>query len=107
MDLKELALKAVNHFGVDHQREKAIEELSELVTELSREQDKRTSKEKVAEELADVIIMCEQLKIIYNTLRVDRWIREKADRLEEMISPPSVPKGYGSPDRIEEVDSYV
>jgi NTP pyrophosphatase (non-canonical NTP hydrolase) len=76
---------AINHFGVQHQKNKAIEELGELIVELSREQDRRTDNERVREEIADVIVMAEQLRIIYGASAVDRWIEKKLSRLEGLI----------------------
>ena len=36
-DAKKICLRAVDHYGAGHQKKKAIEELAELITELSRE----------------------------------------------------------------------
>jgi len=85
MTLRKLAEMAINHFGVQHQKNKAIEELGELIVELSREQDRRTDNERVREEIADVIVMAEQLRIIYGASAVDRWIEKKLSRLEGLI----------------------
>ena len=56
---------AVNHYGAEHQKKKAVEEMGELITELEREQDGRTTPEKVISEIADVLLMIRQLMIIY------------------------------------------
>ena len=56
---------AVNHYGPEHQKKKAVEEMGELITELEREQDGRTTPEKVISEIADVLLMIRQLMIIY------------------------------------------
>lgn len=56
---------AVNHYGPEHQKKKAVEEMGELITELEREQDGRTTPEKVITEIADVLLMIRQLMIIY------------------------------------------
>lgn len=58
-------LLAVNHYGPEHQKRKAVEEMGELITELEREQDGRTTPEKVITEIADVHLMVRQLMIIY------------------------------------------
>lgn len=58
-------LLAVNHYGPEHQKRKAIEEMGELITELEREQDGRTTPEKVITEIADVHLMVQQLMVIY------------------------------------------
>lgn len=58
-------LLAVHHYGPEHQKRKAIEEMGELITELEREQDGRTTPEKVITEIADVHLMVRQLMVIY------------------------------------------
>lgn len=50
------------HYGGAHQIEKAIEELDELKQALTNED---STLHDVAEELADVLIMAEQIRIIY------------------------------------------
>jgi NTP pyrophosphatase (non-canonical NTP hydrolase) len=87
-DQKKICLRAVDHYGVEHQKRKAIEELGELICELSREQDKRTDREHILEELADVIIMCEQLRLIYGGEETDKWIDRKLKRLRDMMRLP-------------------
>jgi len=87
-DKKRVCLRAVDHFGVEHQKRKAIEELGELICELSREQDHRTNREHIQEELADVIIMCEQLRLIYGGKETDAWIDRKLERLWGMMRLP-------------------
>lgn len=58
-------LLAVEHYGPEHQKRKAIEEMGELIVELEREQDGRTNPEKVITEIADVYLMILQLMLIY------------------------------------------
>ena len=65
MKLITVPLLAVQHYGPEHQKRKAIEEMGELITELEREQDGRTTPEKVITEIADVHLMIRQLMIIY------------------------------------------
>ena len=57
--------RAIKHYGKRNQVQKAIEEMAELINELCKEQIGRSSKEKVAEEMADVIIMLWQLEMIF------------------------------------------
>jgi NTP pyrophosphatase (non-canonical NTP hydrolase) len=80
-----VCLRAINHFGTKHQKGKLIEELAELTVEITREQDGRTDKGKIREELADVIIMCEQMRIIFGAAAVDREIARKLERLKNTI----------------------
>lgn len=85
---QKICLRAVDHYGVEHQKGKALEEMGELISELAREQDRRTSIERIREELADVMILCEQLRMIYGGQEVDGWIDLKLERLWNMMRLP-------------------
>ena len=74
---------AVKHFGAEHQTLKACEELTELQHELLHALDGRADNDKISEEMADVEIMLEQLKLIYG--QTDGWKEKKLARLEERI----------------------
>jgi len=87
-DQKKICLRAIDHFGVEHQYWKAVEELGELIVEIARRQDRRTTKEHLQEELADVIIMSEQLRIINGAKETDSWIDRKLERLRDMMRLP-------------------
>lgn len=80
-EIRNICLCAIDHFGVGHQKKKAVEEMGELIVELTREQDERTDACHVIEEIADVIVMAEQLRIIYGPALVDEQIERKLDRL--------------------------
>jgi len=78
--------RAVKHYGIDSQRMMAIEEMSELIKELSKNKRGQDNIDAIAEEIADVEIMTEQLKIIYNChLKVDYYKECKLKRLEERM----------------------
>lgn len=62
--------RALNVFGIKHQMIKGVEELSELQKELCKQANGDGNKDKVIEEIADVEIMLEQIKID----RVKYWI---------------------------------
>lgn len=57
-----------------------------LITELSRRNLARFDKDRVAEEVADALIMLEQLRIIFGGERVDGYIADKLERLEKTIN---------------------
>ena len=57
--------QAIDFFGFESQKIMAIEEMSELTKELTKELRNRGNVENIADELADVEIMLAQLKIIY------------------------------------------
>lgn len=60
--------------------------MGELITELSRRNLSRFDKDRVAEEVADALIMLEQLRIIFGASKVDGYIAGKLERLEKTIN---------------------
>ena len=72
---------AVHHYGAEHQKKKAIEEMGELITAISREQDGRATTEQVITEIADVQIMMRQMALIYGIDAVANEIDRKQRRL--------------------------
>lgn len=76
---------AVHHYGAEHQKKKAIEEMGELITAISREQDGRATTEQVITEIADVQIMMRQLALIYGIDAVAEEIDRKQRRLLRRI----------------------
>ncbi len=87
-NVREQILKAaIRKYGPGAQRDKAIEELSELIRALARCDDK----ENVAEEMADVRIMLDQLEIIFgNGQKVARWEVMKLRRLDQRVHAADV-----------------
>lgn len=80
--------RAVATFGEQPQTIVAIEELSELQKEICKylRGDKKYSLEHISEEMADVEIMLAQLRVIFdNDFIVNKYKREKAERLLRMI----------------------
>ena len=76
---------AVHHYGTEHQKKKAIEEMGELITAISREQDGRATTEQVITEIADVQIMMRQLTEIYGRDAVGDEIQRKIRRLSRRM----------------------
>lgn len=84
---KNLYKDAVNIFGADLQQIVAIEECSELQKELTKAIRGKGNFDSLAEEIADVEIMLEQIKLIYdNHERVNYYIMKKNSRLAHLIS---------------------
>ena len=78
-----LLADAIEHYGVVRQQMKAVEELSELIRALARADDP----DNIAEEMADVRIMLDQLEIIFgNHLDVRRHEIMKLERLAARIN---------------------
>ena len=72
--------KLIAKYGELHQKIKTIEELSELIQALVK--DISNQENNVIEEMADVELMLDQLKVIYNVSQYDINLikREKAER---------------------------
>ncbi len=85
MQIESTIEKAVSHFGVQSQISKAIEEMSELTTELARFQNKIGMNVNIIEEIADASIMLEQLKVIFGPELVETHIKLKLKRLEALL----------------------
>jgi len=64
----------------------AIEEMSELTKALTKWFRQQTTKSKICEEIADVEIMLEQLRIMFDdSNKVDYFKRQKIKRLDNEI----------------------
>lgn len=78
--------KAIETFGELNQKMIAMEEMSELTKELSKNFRGQPNRDAIAEEVADVGIMLEQLCMIYDIKdAVEVWRRRKLDRLEKRL----------------------
>lgn len=79
--------RAIKKWGVPIQIVVAIEELSELQKELTKELRYCEKLDTIAEEMADVEIVLEQLKIIFNNKKVvESYKKHKIKRLEKLIN---------------------
>ena len=82
--MKRILNKAIKHYGKENQIGIAQEEAAELIQSLSK--SRRGLDHNVSEEIADVEIMLEQLKIIFNCANeVKEWKKYKLNRLNERI----------------------
>ena len=87
MGRTELYKKAITTYGGESQRRVAIEEMSELTKELCKWDRGQENRLHIAEEIADVKIMLEQLAIIYNCDElINDWYDYKLERLEQKLS---------------------
>lgn len=77
---------AINHWGPEAQIHLAQEELAELIVRLSQSVRRRCHVDEVAEEIADVEIMCSQLRLIFGDARVDEIKKAKLQRLRDRIN---------------------
>lgn len=84
--MNEVLTQAIKEFGQCNQKIKAIEEMSELIKEICKEKVGETKLKNIVDEIADVEIMIEQLKIIYDAIElVDERKKYKINRLKERI----------------------
>lgn len=63
--------KALEKWGVDAQLVMVIEECSELIKEATKSLRGHQRRENIKDELADVVVMCEQLRIILGLTEED------------------------------------
>ena len=95
MTSKETMYKAINTYGVENQMIKTVEELSELSQALckslirlnyTKEKISLESVDNIFEEMADVEIMLEQCKIMFQCDKeVSAWKNKKIERLERRL----------------------
>lgn len=81
------ALMILNSYDSKAQKLKCCEELAELETELLKHINKGANEEAVLEEMADVLVMIEQLKWMmpFGENRLEDMINFKLDRQLERI----------------------
>ena len=81
----EILKAAIKTFGAEHQENMCIEECAELIQAINKKH--RGQPHNIPEEIADVEIMLEQLKLI-NCCRADveRKKQEKLQRLAKVVS---------------------
>ena len=85
MNGKEICKKAVDHFGFANQADLAQEECAELIVAINHCMRGRATVPEVCEEIADVEIMCMQLRVMYGDDIVDRSKKAKLERLEMLM----------------------
>ena len=82
-DLYQLVM---DRWGADAQLTVVIEELSELIKEVCKMKRNIGNVDHLAEEVADVEIMCEQLRYIFSIdSDVDDWKKYKLERLANRL----------------------
>lgn len=78
--------QAIVKYGKDAQIKMAIEEMSELTQALCKDFRGKGNAENIAEEIADVEIMIQQLQIIFNNRNdVNRFYEFKIKRLKNYL----------------------
>ena len=88
--MRTLCSRALRAWGAEMQSVVAAEELSELQKELCKSVRGEDNADAIAEEIADVQIMLEQMMLLHDCRDdVDEWRRRKLERLEQRL--PKVP----------------
>lgn len=78
--------EAIDLYGTDMQKTVAIEEMSELTKEICKNWRGNDNRAAIADEIADVTIMLEQLRIIYDLNEaVNDYMDAKIERLKGRI----------------------
>ena len=78
--------EVIDFYGKDMQLNICIEELSELIKELCKDKRGIGNRDHIAEEMADAIIIINQLMVIYGNEKVlDDWIDVKLKRLQKRL----------------------
>lgn len=78
--------KAVRVFGAEAQIDLIIEECAELIQAINHFRRKRVGEDKVAEEIADVMIMCEQMRYIIDPAIINEYLKRKSVKLDCRLS---------------------
>lgn len=84
---KEQLQEIINHYGSDHQKDKLFEEIAELQKEVCKEKDGKGDIQHIAEELADVNIMLQQMQLIYGITdeQIENAVQDKIERTIDRI----------------------
>lgn len=80
-------IDALEYYGNDPQVDVAIEEMSELIKELLKNRRGKENRSMIADEMADVYIMLEQLKFIFGINETELKVNAefKIQRLKNRI----------------------
>jgi NTP pyrophosphatase (non-canonical NTP hydrolase) len=76
---------ALELWGSEAQIDMAQEEIGELLTKIGHFKRGRCDKWAVAEEIADVMLMMEQISYLFDRKYVECWLELKSTRLRERI----------------------
>ena len=83
---REICFKAVRTFGENAQCIKAMEECGELVHALARKVlDQEPNLDNICEEIADVEILMEQMRVIFGDAFIDKWKQNKLEKLNKVV----------------------
>lgn len=84
---KSLYRKALKYWGAQPQIEMVIEECSELTQAFQKQKRGVDNINNIYEEIADVEIMIEQMRILYGNENINEWKRIKLNKLYNLLKP--------------------
>lgn len=84
---KEQLKEIINHYGYESQKAMLFEEMAELQKEVCKELRGKGDIQHIAEELADVYIMLQQMQLIYDITdeQIERVVQKKIERTLDVI----------------------
>jgi NTP pyrophosphatase (non-canonical NTP hydrolase) len=82
--------RAIAAWGEERQMRKLQEECGEVTAATNRWYEHTGSTDSLAEEIADVEIMCEQARLIVGTARVEHFRKLKLERLADRVRAAEV-----------------
>ena len=89
--MNEVLKAAIEKYGAEAQVVVALEEMAELQQALTKFLRGNPDQRNINEEMADVSIMLEQLKLIFgNRAAVTHWVGKKVARLEQRLKTQAI-----------------
>jgi NTP pyrophosphatase (non-canonical NTP hydrolase) len=85
MTRKQMYVKALAVWGRTSQMDLLVEECAELIQAMQKLNHRHGDVLNVIEELADVEIMCEQMRLVFNPASIDKIKTQKLARLEKLL----------------------
>lgn len=82
---KQVCVDTLSKWGESAQKRVAVEECSEFITEYAREGRNRSSKEKMIDEITDVIIMMNQMAHLYGEKEVKERLLVKIQKIKSRL----------------------
>ena len=76
---------ALEQWGFFSQTNMLVEECAELILAVQKFNHRTGNVNNVLEELADVEIMCEQMRLIFDSVCIDQIKKQKLERLESLL----------------------
>ena len=96
--MREILQEAIDRYGTEAQLMMVLEEMSELQKEICKYFRGKRDLEAMADEVADVEIMLEQVRIIFQIDDVvDEHISQKISRLRDRLSAPTKAESVSMP----------